>query len=395
LTRQEHRLSDEPLDARCACTTCRRHPRGYLHHLIKCKEPLGPRLLSVHNLHHYLELMRSIQAAIEAGRYEAFARETMAAIDRHEHDASGRSPGRRVYPEPVGVRVNVGANVDCGVGVGVGVGAGPRLPRFTIVATSSGAPAIRDAQAGEVVHPVIGAAVESERLYVAQSRLASRLAEGGPRLVLFDVGLGAGANALAALRAARAAAAGARKLHLVSFERELGALELAASDEGAARLGWSPADLTAARAFLERGRHEEPGITWRLALGQAPASLATAPELADLVFWDPFSPKANPELWTLGAFAALRGRCAPGCTLFTYSTATATRSALLLAGFQVGVGDASGPKEETTAAALSPAAPDRPLDQRWLQRLARSSAALPDDAPADALERIRALPQFG
>ncbi len=390
LTRMEHRLSDAPLDATCGCSTCHRHPRGYLHHLVKCKEPLGPRLLSIHNLHHYLELMRGIRAAIEAGRYAAFAKETMAAIDRHEHDASGRSPGRKVYaespsPPPRG-------------GEGRGEGAAEE-PRFTIVTTSSGAPSVRDAQAGEVMHPVIGAAVESERLYAAQSRLSERLAGPGAPLVLFDVGLGAAGNALAALRCARArrAAAGGdatRPLQVVSFERELGALTLACADEGAARLGWSAEDLRAARAILEAGRHEEPGLTWRLVLGEAPASL-DVPEQADVVFWDPFSPKANPALWTVAAFRALRARCAPGCTLFTYSTATSTRSALLLAGFHVGVGDPSGPKEETTAAALPPAAPARPLDARWLARLARSSAAWPVDAPPDALDRVRSHPQFG
>ncbi|MCM2333554.1 MAG: tRNA guanosine(34) transglycosylase Tgt [Anaeromyxobacteraceae bacterium] len=387
LTRMEHRLSDAPLDAACGCPTCHRHPRGYLHHLVKCKEPLGPRLLSVHNLHHYLELMRAIRAAIEAGRYAAFARETMAAIDRHEHDASGRSPGRKVYP---------------GVPAAEAKEAASEAPladqaRFTIVTTSSGAPSVRDAEAGEVMHPVIGAAVEAERLYVAQSRLAERLAGEGPPLVLFDVGLGAAGNALAALRAARAvhAAGGpARALAVVSFERELGALRLACTDEGAARLGWSADDLAAARAVLETGRHEAPGLTWRLALGEAPGTLAAAPERADVVFWDPFSPKANPGLWTVEAFAALRTRAAPGCTLFTYSTATSTRSALLLAGFHVGVGDPSGPKEETTAAAVPPAAPARPLDARWLARLARSSAAWPPDAPPDALDRVRAHPQF-
>ena len=62
---------------------------------MKCKEPLAPRLLSIHNVHHYLELMRAARAAIEAGRYGPFMRETLARIDRHEHDASGRSPGRR------------------------------------------------------------------------------------------------------------------------------------------------------------------------------------------------------------------------------------------------------------------------------------------------------------
>jgi queuine tRNA-ribosyltransferase len=113
------------------------------------------------------------------------------------------------------------------------------------------------------------------------------------------------------------------------------------------------------------------------------------------VFWDPFSPKVNGALWTVGAFSRLAARCAPGATLFTYSAATATRTALLLAGFGVGRGDASGPKVETTAAALPPALPARPLDARWLERLARSSAPFPVDAPRGALERIRGLPQFG
>jgi queuine tRNA-ribosyltransferase len=242
---------------------------------------------------------------------------------------------------------------------------------------------------------VIGAAVESERLYVAQSRLTARLLEpaGGP-LVLFDVGLGAAGNALAALRAARAAPTGRRPLVVVSFERELGALALASSEQGAARLEWSPVDAAAARALLRDGRHEEPGITWRLELGDALERLDAEPLRADLVYWDPFSPKVNRALWTAGAFARLAARCAPGAMLFTYSTATATRAALLLAGFAVGHGDASGPKEETTAAALPPALPARPLDARWLARLARSSAPFPADAPGDALARIAARPQF-
>jgi queuine tRNA-ribosyltransferase len=377
LTRTEHRLSDAPLDPACGCPTCRRHGRGYLHHLFKCKEPLGPRLLSIHNLHHYLELMRAARAAIEAGRYGRFMRETLAAIDRHEHDASGRAPGRRTVPPPLASP----SPTDPGT-------------RFEIVATSSGEPSVRDAQAGEVMHPVIGAAVESERLYVAQSRLVERLLQPGPALVLFDVGLGAAGNAMAAIRAIRAAPPGRRPLALVSFERELGALFLACSDDGARRLGWSAGEAAAARALLHGGRHEEPGLTWQLRLGEALDRLDAEPLRADVVYWDPFSPKVNGPLWTSGAFARLAARCAPGATLFTYSTATATRSALLLAGFAVGHGDASGPKEETTAAALPPALPARPLDGRWLARLARSSAPFPPDAPRDALERISAMQQF-
>ena len=369
LTRGAHRLSDEPLDAACRCPTCRRHSRGYLHHLVKCGEPLGPRLLSVHNLHHYLQLMSAARRAIETGRYAAFAGETLAAIDRHEHDPAARPPGAR--------RAEASAR-----------------PRFEIVETRGGAAAVRDVVVGEVMHPVVGAAAESERLYVAQSRLRERLAGGGPPLVLFDVGLGAGSNALAALRAAREAGPSARPLEVVSFDRDTGALALAASDAGAARLGLAADDVLAARALLAGGVHREPRLCWRLVPGDAVTTLASAGPLADVVFWDPFSTRREPALWTLRAFSALRARCGPDATLFTYSTATAVRSALLLAGFHVGVGDPTGAKEGTTAAAVGAGALARPLDRRWLERLARSSAPFPPDAPADALERVRRHPQF-
>ncbi len=80
--------SDEPLDSACGCPTCRTASRAYLHHLFKCSEPLGPRLLSVHNLHHYHSLMAEARGAIEAGSYASFAEAKLEAIDRHEH--SGR-----------------------------------------------------------------------------------------------------------------------------------------------------------------------------------------------------------------------------------------------------------------------------------------------------------------
>jgi queuine tRNA-ribosyltransferase len=377
LTRTEHRLSDEPVDARCGCGTCRTFSRGYLHHLFKCSEPLGPRLLSIHNLAHYLDLMRAARAAIEAGTYAAFAAARLEALDRHEHDPSRRPPGRRrLPPTPTPTATSTSAG-----------------RRYEIVLTSLGVPAVRDAVLGEVMHPVVGPSVEAERLYVAQSRLRDALAEPGPPLVLFDVGLGAASNALAAVAAAEGAPPG-RRLELVSFEADTGALALATGGDGAARLGLSPRALAAARALLEGGRWESPRVLWRLVRGDVRETLPAEEARADLVFWDPFSPRANPELWTLAAFEALRARCGDAARLFTYSTATATRSALLLAGFHVGAGDPSGPKQETTAAATAPGLLARPLDARWLARLARSSAPFPPDAPPDALARIRAHPQF-
>ncbi len=63
--------SNDPLDSTCTCLACRRYGKGYIHHLFKAGEMLGPQLLSLHNLTHYLTLMRSIRTAIGEGRFEA------------------------------------------------------------------------------------------------------------------------------------------------------------------------------------------------------------------------------------------------------------------------------------------------------------------------------------
>ena len=56
-----------PIDPACACYTCRSFSRAYLRHLHRSKEMLAPRLLTLHNLAFYQDLMRQIRAAIVAG----------------------------------------------------------------------------------------------------------------------------------------------------------------------------------------------------------------------------------------------------------------------------------------------------------------------------------------
>jgi queuine tRNA-ribosyltransferase len=67
-----HRTDEGPLDPLCDCYTCRHYSRAYLHHLDRCKEILGARLATIHNLYYYQTLMRELREAIAAGRYEAF-----------------------------------------------------------------------------------------------------------------------------------------------------------------------------------------------------------------------------------------------------------------------------------------------------------------------------------
>ena len=67
-----------PIDATCTCYTCRNYTRAYLRHLDRCREILGSRLNTIHNLHFYLGLMRALRAALAAGSIESWAREFLS-----------------------------------------------------------------------------------------------------------------------------------------------------------------------------------------------------------------------------------------------------------------------------------------------------------------------------
>ena len=82
-----HATDLSPIDPQCSCYTCANYSRAYLRHLDRCKEILGSRLNTLHNLHFYQQLMRSIRQALEEGTFEAFA--------------AGYPAPRRTRPDPV------------------------------------------------------------------------------------------------------------------------------------------------------------------------------------------------------------------------------------------------------------------------------------------------------
>ena len=69
-------ISDyQPLDEACSCYACQNFSRAYLRHLFNCNEILGLRLVSLHNIYFYLDLMRNIKEAIQEGRFKEFKKE--------------------------------------------------------------------------------------------------------------------------------------------------------------------------------------------------------------------------------------------------------------------------------------------------------------------------------
>jgi queuine tRNA-ribosyltransferase len=78
IKRAEYRRDARPLDADCDCAACRRFSRAYIRHLFTSDEILGLRLLSLHNVHFLVRLMRDARAAIRDGTIDAWSREWLA-----------------------------------------------------------------------------------------------------------------------------------------------------------------------------------------------------------------------------------------------------------------------------------------------------------------------------
>lgn len=91
-----HARDPGPLQADCACYTCRRFSRAYLRHLFVAGELLAYRLLTLHNLQFFLGLMAGMRAAIAARAFEPFRARFFA---RYAVSSSGISPDEREHPE--------------------------------------------------------------------------------------------------------------------------------------------------------------------------------------------------------------------------------------------------------------------------------------------------------
>jgi len=342
------------------------------------------------------------------------------------------------------------------------------LNGYKLVQLANGARGIHSLAYGETMHPAIGPAAEAVALYVKQLRLEERLREHAGQFVIWDVGLGAAANALAVLRATRQVTCAIR---LVSFDETIEPLQFGLNHADA--LGYFGGHQSHVQTLLEKHgvtfRDAGHRVAWELQSGDFPALLARlvaaspacflpepthplplpggersggGPSAAPLpgvvrsgfmvarhgikvleaahkpqraacilpaeeprksfddaveslpaphaILFDPFSPAKNPAMWTLPLFTNLFRLLDPArpCALATYSRSTMTRAGLLLAGFYVGAGHATGAQEETTIAANTPELIDRLLDRRWLARARRSHSAEPLREPVYRQARL-------
>ena len=259
---------------------------------------------------------------------------------------------------------------------------------YQLVTLANGERTLLSASYGEKMHPGLGPQAEADLLYVRQLRIPERLAETSGEFVIWDIGLGAAANAIAVLRATTDIPG---RLRLVSFDNTAEPLAFALQNSTAlGYLSGYEAPLSELLRTKTTAFHNGSlTVDWQFLLDDFPTWLSQGPAGRKAVppphaiFYDAFSPAKNPAMWTLPVFQNLYRALDPQspCALTTYSRSTVLRATLLLAGFFVGVGHATGLKEETTIAANILDLVSEPLDYHWLARARRSHSAEPLHEP--------------
>jgi tRNA U34 5-methylaminomethyl-2-thiouridine-forming methyltransferase MnmC len=258
----------------------------------------------------------------------------------------------------------------------------PQTAAYRIVKLANGTCSLRSLAHRETFHPVVGPVAEAEALYVRQIRLIERLQVHQGEFVIWDVGLGAAANALTVLRMTREVHC---SIHLLSFDSTLEPLTFALQHQEL--LGYFNGYESHLNQLMSK-QHAAfsdgaASVKWELHLADFPALLAQ-PEALTLakphgIMFDAFSPAKNPAMWTLPLFSRLSQLLDSSrpCVLPSYSRSTMFRVTLLLAGLFVGVGHGIGEKEETTIAANTLDLIPEPLDRQWLEKARRSGGAEP------------------
>jgi tRNA U34 5-methylaminomethyl-2-thiouridine-forming methyltransferase MnmC len=254
---------------------------------------------------------------------------------------------------------------------------------YELVLLANGTFSVYASAEDETFHPVIGPAAEAQALYVRQLHLPDRIAAHGKEFVIWDVGLGAAANVLTVFTSTRDIQC---SLRVISFDRTIQPLEFAV--QHARELQYVTGFEEPIRDLLKNGRTKfsngKQTVDWELRVGDFPQWLATEPikrtvPTPDAILYDPFSLAKNPLMWTPHVFANLFQSLNPQqpCAVPTYSRSTMLRVTLLLAGFFVGAGHATGEKEETTIAANTLSLLSEPLGLDWLRRARISGSAEP------------------
>lgn len=239
-------------------------------------------------------------------------------------------------------------------------------PRWRVETTDDGSRTLILNATGDTYHSESGAIAETLHVYLHNSGVLTRLKDGLETSVL-EVGLGTGMAMLVTLDLAIESGCG---LDYVALEN---VWPPAAVIENLSPEDWIDNSAIAGRYLQWRKKLPEPvpaGVwDWRVdartsvRVHSVDVRSWTAPQgqRFDAVYFDPFAPQSNPELWTSAFLAKMRGLLNPHGKLVTYCVSRAVRDAMTRAGLHVRrlPGPKGGKREVLVAqrAGSSPPAP--------------------------------------
>jgi len=379
LRRGIYKFQDRPLDENCSCPACSRYSRAYLHHLTKTQEYYGGNLIGIHNLTFYHNLMDSMRNHILNGTFSSYYSEQKEQLIRDDDEHPVTHPVRKKRSEL------------------------PELGNYQIVKQDAGFHSIRHIKSGEIMHSIIEPLTEAKTLYVDQSELAVMLNSiPDDELVIWDVGMGSATNAMAAILECEKLYTEnnfQKTVRIVSFENDLDSFRLTVKNPSL----FHHVRHSAPASILKNGlwRSDKFNIEWNLVEGDFLDHIEKSNQ-PHCIFFDPFSLNTNGTLWSYTVFKRIFNHCINRpAKLFTYSSSTMVRGALLAAGFYTGSGKGTGPKNDTTAAFTSLAIKNsdiKLLGTEWLERFKRSSAKFGENIPKNEQDQIERLilnhPQF-
>ena len=187
---------------------------------------------------------------------------------------------------------------------------------------------------GEAFHSNQGAKSEAFEKFALVTQLADRAL--GNRIRLLDVCYGLGYNSAAAIETIWRANPDC-KIELYALEIDVSVPIGAIVPE--LLMSWPPEIQIILSELAQTQTCDRPNLTARLLIGDGRQTVQTVSALgfqADAIFFDPFSPRKCPQLWTVEFFKLVSACLAPDGRLATYSRSAAVRSAMVAAGLAIG-----------------------------------------------------------
>lgn len=243
--------------------------------------------------------------------------------------------------------------------------------RYELCQHSDGSFGVKIKGGGEAMHSGMEPSKQADILYVQQTKLRTIFAK---ESCVWDVGMGAGVNALAIMCEALKASV---PVLLVSFEYDLDALRLVLEH----RDKFPHLKELRYEDFIQQRYLHIENVTWKLELGNFIETHMSCPS-PHVIMWDPFSLKTEKEMWNFHLLNSVTSKTSERGAIFsTYSSSTRLRASLVALGWTVGYGAPLSHRSESTVAGIGPFSSliDNPLGEKFKNKFLSSHARLPGD----------------